>query len=132
MADTHVVEDLLLPAWYADLIRRRKEEIRLLALSKDPAYIEERERSRRDTKPAYYADTSDKRRPILVWGGHGMWYEDAKEKAMRLREKPNPAMDPDHPLYRRDAKADLADAVDRRLRSMAGIRTFHIKGNPLK
>ena len=130
-ADTHVVDEVLVPSWYGDLIRRRKEEIRRLALARDPAYRDERERALRDTKPGYYADTSDKRRPIIVWSGHGMWYLDAKEKAMRLKEKPNPAQDPDQPYYRRDPKADISDSLDRRRRAGAGTRVFHISGNPL-
>jgi hypothetical protein len=96
----------------------------------DPAYREEHERKLRNTKPVYYLDTSSHRRPVLVVGGRGMWYEDMKEKAERLKEKPNPGQDPHFGMVR-DVKADVSVAIDRRQRSDRGTRVFHIANNPL-
>lgn len=92
------------------IVARRKKEIEEMARH-DP--IEE-ERSKRDTKPLMYMDTSDPSRPVMVVGGGGMWYEDMKEKAKRLKEKSNPLTDPERP--KSDPNEDLKLAVEKELR----------------
>ena len=128
----YVVDELIVPGWYAERIAFQKKLIAQLRhkklLQTDAAYREEWERKRKDTKPLFYQNRSDPNRPIIVVGGGGMWFKDMQEKAERLREKPNPALDPEN---KRDPKVDVADALDRRLRADRGARTFHIKNNPV-
>lgn len=123
------VETLIVPTWYAEKIEANNRLIRQMKLEKDPAYRAEQERLKHDTKPVYYMDTSDRHRPVMIVGGRGMWYEDMKDKAKRLKEKPDPKGDPQLP--KRDPRADLSAAIDRRLRRQRGIKVIHIRNNPL-
>lgn len=134
-APDYAISSLLLPTWYADLLKRRGAETRKLAeqqrLKRDAGWLHENDKALKDTKPVAYADTTDRTRPIFIVGGRGMWREDMKEKVARLREKPNPALNPDIGAHDRNVKEDVSIAVDRRLRAMKGHKTFHIKNNPV-
>ena len=133
MTTAHVVDQLIVPGWYADILARRKRETARLAeetrLAKDAGYQLEKERAKKDTKPAYYMNKEDRHRPIMVFGGGGMWHEDMKDKARRMRENYNPLADPDRP--RHNPREDVHTALDRRMRRMTGVRVFHIANNPL-
>lgn len=96
-------------------------------LRSDPAYQAEQERAKAGTKPLWYTDTSIPGRPITVVGGGGMYYEDMKDTAKRLAEKPNPSSE----LEKRDPKADLDIAVDRQKRANRGAKSFFFSNNPL-
>lgn len=123
------VNDILLPSWYADIMMRRKRQIQKMIEKSQPGYQEEQDKRRKDTKPAVHVDLSDPHRPVIIFGGKGMWYEDMKEKVNRLREKPDPKLDPSRP--RHNPKEDVAVALDRRKRRARGTSVFHIKNNPL-
>lgn len=131
----YATSHLILPQWYIDLLARRRREIQRMVvedrLKNDPGYQEEQERKKKDTKPLFYQDTSERHRPVIIVGGGGMWYQDLKEKALRLKERPNPAQDYSSGLHDRNVREDLWVAVDRRKRVVRGTRTFHIRNNPV-
>lgn len=124
------VGEILVPSWYADIISRRKQQIKQMVQAADPNYQEEQERKRKDTKPAVFQDKSDPRRPVFIFGGKGMWYNDMREKALRLKEKPDPKDDPSRG-QKRNPKEDLYVATDRAKRRQRGTRVFHMRNNPL-
>lgn len=123
---------LWVPNHVAERINQQKRLIAYVKhrerMKKDPEYRADYERRMRDTKPLMYMDTDTRNRPVIVVGGKGMWYNDMKDLAQRLKEKPDPAKE----LPRRDVKADVATAIDRRLRGSRGTTVFHIKNNPCR
>ena len=123
-------EFLWVPNHIAERIHAQKRLIEYVKhrerMKKDPAYRADYELKHKDTKPLYFEDTDTRGRPVIVVGGRSMWYNDMKDTAQRLKEKPDPAKEIPH----RDVKADVAAAIDRRLRGNTGTRTFHIKQNP--
>ena len=128
--------EIIVPSWVAArLYEKRRREIEAMAQEardrKDAGYVFEQERAKQDTKPLLYQDTSERHRPVLVVGGGGLWYQDAKEKALRLKEKPNPASDPDLGMTKRNVKEDLYVALDRHTRRAGGVRTFIMLNNPI-
>ena len=130
----HVTPELIVPTWYAEKIAFQKKVIAKLKhrdmMAKNPAYRYEYEQKLKDTKPVFYMDRSTPHRPVLIVGGKGMWYQDMVEKAQRLKEKPNPANDPEM-MSKRNVKEDMSVAIDRRQRNERGTRVFHISNNPL-
>ena len=127
------VDQLWVPNHIAERIQTHKRMVALakhrVLMERDPAYREDYERKQRDTKPIMYVDTTTRGRPVIIAGGRGMWYLDAKDLAQRLKEKPDPAKDPEV-AGKRNFRADMSTAIDRRLRAMKNARTFHIKSNP--
>ena len=116
----HVAERINQQKRLRDYVRHNER------MKKDPEYRAEYERKHKDTKPVFYMDTDTRNRPVMVVGGRGMWYKDLQELALRLKEKPDPAKE----LPRKNVKADVAMAVDRRIRASRGTTVFHIKNNP--
>ena len=134
MPDNYVVDNLIVPTWVAEQIQRGK---RILAktiheqrLRDDEDYRASWEAKLKNTKPVMYVDQSTDGRPVIIVGGRGMWYEDMKEKAKRLLEKPAPGKDPAFGHENRNVKADMAMAIDRRKRASVGLKVFHIANNP--
>lgn len=125
-------DTLWVPTHVADRINQQKRLIAYVKhrelMKKDAAYRESYEQKIRDTKPMMYVDTDTRNRPVIVVGGKGMWYHDMKDLAQRLKEKPDAAKE----LPQRDVKADVATAIDRRLRGSRGTTVFHIKNNPCR
>ena len=134
VVNNYIVDSLIVPTWVAEQITRGKRIIAKTVheerLKTDPEYRAEWEAKLKNTKPMMYVDTSTDGRPVIIVGGRGMWYEDMKEKAKRLLEKPRPSADPEFGFEKRDIKADTAMAVDRKLRADKGVKVFHIANNP--
>ena len=117
----HVAERIGVQKRLIEYVKHRER------MKKDPEYKADYERTHKDTKPVFFEDTDTRGRPVIVVGGRGMWYNDMKDLAQRLKEKPEPAKE----IPKRNVKADVAEALERRKRADRGTTVFHIKQNPL-
>lgn len=121
---------LWLPNHIAERIGAQKRLIEYVKhrerMKKDAGYREDYENAHKDTKPVFFEDTDTRNRPVIVVGGKGMWYKDMQDLAKRLKEKPDPAQE----LPKRDVKADVAMAIERRKRADRGTTVFHMRGTP--